>query len=172
MPGFSITPLGTFPPPTPDDFPVGIQWQDDGTNLGDRTADTVNLRHGLTASRGTAETANVLTIDAGTFTWRDVTADDLVLSADISNGLKVTSGTATIITVPNDDQLDIAASDGDVSLLIMQAGAGSVAVVGQSGVVVRVRAALAASLAGQYAVISLIHTGPDEWVLCGDLAAA
>jgi hypothetical protein len=172
MPAFSLTPLGTFPPPAPDDFPVGIQWQDDGTNLGDRTVDTVNLRHGLTASRGTAETANILTIDAGAFTWRDVLVSDLVYSTDIANGLKVDSASPVIITVPNDDQLDIAASDGDVSLLIMQAGAGSVAVVGQSGVTVLVRSALSASLAGQYAVISLIHTGPDEWVLCGDLAAA
>lgn len=172
MPGFSLTPLGTFPPPTPDDFPVGVQWQDDGTNLGDRTVDTVNLRHGLTASRGTAETANVLTVDAGTFTWRDVTADDLVESTDISNGLKVTSGTATVITVPGDDQLDIAASDGDVSILIMQAGAGAVSVVGQSGVTINVRSALTATLAGQYAVISLIHTDANEWVVCGDLAAA
>lgn len=172
MPGFSLTPLGTFPPPTPDDFPVGIQWQDDGTNLGDRTVDTVNLRHGLTASRGTAETANVLTIDAGTFTWRDVTVDALVTSTDISNGIKVTAAGATTITVPGDDQLDIAASDGDVSILIMQGGAGAPSIVGQSGVTVNVRAALSATLAGQYAVISLIHTAANEWVLCGDLAAA
>lgn len=172
MPAFSLTPLGTFPPPTPDDFPVGIQWQDDSTNLGDRTVDTVNLRHGLTASRGTAETANVLTIDAGAFNWRDVLVSDLIYSTDISNGLKVDSASPVVITVPGDDHLDIAASDGDVSMLIMQAGAGSVSVVGQSGVVVNVRAALSASLAGQYAVISLIHTGADEWVLCGDLATA
>ena len=83
MPGFSLTPLGTFPPPTPDDFPVGIQWQDDGTNLGDRTVDTVNLRRGLVASRGTAETANVLTVDANVFTWSDVTADYDLLEADL-----------------------------------------------------------------------------------------
>lgn len=172
MPAFGLTPLGTFPPPTPADFPVGIQWQDDGANLGDRTVDTVNLRHGLTASRGTAETANVLTIDAGAFTWRDVLVSDLVYSSDIANGLKVNSASPVVITVPGDDQLDIAASDGDVSLLIMQAGAGAVSVVGQSGVTVRVRSALSASLAGQYAVISLIHTDANEWVLCGDLAAA
>lgn len=172
MPSFSLTPLGTFPPPTPDDFPVGIQWQDDGTNLGDRTADTVNLRHGLTASRGTAETANVLTIDAGTFTWRDVPADDLLEAGDISNGIKGTGASPTVITVPGDDQLDIAATDGDVSILIMQAGAGSVSVVGQSGVTINVRSALSRALAGQYAVISLIHTGLNEWVVCGDLAAS
>ena len=63
MPGFSLSPLGTFPPPTNDDFPVGIQWQDDGVDLGDRAVDTVNLRDGIVGSRGTGETANVLTID-------------------------------------------------------------------------------------------------------------
>lgn len=65
MPGFSITPAGPFPPPASGDFPVGIQWQDDGVDLGDRAVDTVNLRDGIVASRGTGETANVLTIDVG-----------------------------------------------------------------------------------------------------------
>jgi hypothetical protein len=63
MPGFSITPVASYPPPTGEPFPVGIQWQDDGTNLGDRTVDTINLRDGIVGSRGSGETANVLTID-------------------------------------------------------------------------------------------------------------
>lgn len=64
MPGFSLTPLGTFPPAAPADFPVGVQWQQDGTNLGDRTIDTIDLSDGLTGTRGTGETANVLTLQA------------------------------------------------------------------------------------------------------------
>jgi hypothetical protein len=173
MPGFSLTPLGTFPPPTPDDFPVGIQWQDDGTNLGDRTVDTVNLRRGLVASRGTAETANVLTVDANVFTWSDVTADYDLLEADLGNGLRVDfDGSNVAIIVPGDTELGIAQTDGDVSVLIMQAGVGVVSVVPQSGVTINVRSALLAQTAGRYAVLSLIHTGTDEWVLCGDLAAA
>lgn len=170
MTGFSLTPLGTFPPPTPDDFPVGVQWQDDGSNLGDRTVDTVNLRRGLVASRGTAETANVLTIDANVFTWADVTADYDLLEADLGNGIKVDfAGSNVAVIVPGDTELGIADSDGDVSVLIMQAGIGVVSIVGQSGVTINVRSALVAQTAGQYAVVSLIHTGPNEWVLCGDL---
>ena len=173
MPGFSITPLGTFPPPTPDDFPVGVQWQDDGANLGDRTVDTVNLRRGMTASRGTAETANVLTIDAAVFRWADVIDDYLLLEADLGNGLRVDyAGSSAIVTVPGDAQLGIAAADGDVSVLILQAGVGVVSVVSQSGVTINVRSALLPRTAGQHAVLSLIHTGANEWVLCGDLAAA
>lgn len=171
MPAFSISPASPFPPSTGEPFPVGIQWQDDGLNLGDRTVDTVNIRTRLLASRGSGETSNVLTIDAGAFTWRDVTDDDSVAAADLGNGLKVeTAGSATLITVPGDDELGLSASEGDVSMLIMQAGVGAVSVEGQSGVIVRVRSALLAQLAGQYAVASLIHTGPDEWVICGDLA--
>ena len=75
-------------------------------------------------------------------------------------------------TIPGDTELGLLDGDGDVSVLITQYGAGTVAVVGQSGVTVNVRSALTLSLAGQYAVASLIHTGPNEWVLCGDLAAA
>lgn len=173
MPGFSLTPLGTFPPPTPDDFPVGIQWQDDGTNLGDRTVDTVNLRRGLEASRGTAETANVLTIDAGTFTWRDVVDDDVLVGTDLSNGLKVDfAGSTVTITVPGDSTLGLLSGDGDVSVLITQYGVGAVVLVAQSGVTINVRSALSLQLAGQHATASLIHTGANEWVLCGDLAAA
>lgn len=173
MPGFSISPAAPFPPQTGEPFPVGIQWQNDGENLGDRTVDTINIRTRLSASRGSGETANVVTIDGGTFTWRDVTDDDAVAESDLGNGLKVnTDGSSTLITVPGDDELGISATDGDVSLLIMQAGAGAVVVAGQSGVTVNVRSALSLTLAGQYAVISLIHTGPNEWVVCGDLATS
>jgi hypothetical protein len=64
MPAFSLTPVGTFPPPT-GEFPENIQWQQDGVNLGDRAVDTVNLTGSLVGSRGTGETANVLTLADG-----------------------------------------------------------------------------------------------------------
>lgn len=173
MPGFSLTPLGTFPPPSPDDFPVGVQWQDDGTNLGDRTVDTVNLRRGMRASRGTAESANVLTVDTNVFTWRDVVADDLLVESDLGNGLKVNfAGSTVAITVPGDTQLGLLEGDGDVSVLITQYGVGAVVLMPQSGVTINVRSALSLQLAGQHATASLIHTGANEWVLCGDLAAS
>lgn len=64
MPGFSLTPLGTFPPPSPSDFPVGIQFQHEGVDVGGRTIDTINFVAGavLDVTVGTGETANVLTI--------------------------------------------------------------------------------------------------------------
>lgn len=173
---FGLTPAGAgFPPQAPDAFPNYIQFQDNGTNLGDADADTVNFRRGFQATRGTGENAAVVTVDANVFTWRDVEASDLLDAADLGNGLKVNislSGGPAVITVPGDDQLGLLEGDGDVSVLIMQAGAGGVSVQPQSGVTVNVRSALSLTLAGQYAVASLIHTGLDEWVLCGDLATS
>lgn len=64
MPGFSLTPVAGFPPPTEDAFPQFIQFQFDGVNLGGPDADTVNFVPGETFSvtRGTGEDANVITV--------------------------------------------------------------------------------------------------------------
>lgn len=44
---FGVTPVAGFPPPpTSDQFPGGIQWQLDGTDVGDRTIDTVSFVEG------------------------------------------------------------------------------------------------------------------------------
>lgn len=171
--GFAMTPASGYPPPTPDEFPNFIQFQGNGTDLGGPDADTVNLRRGLQATRGTGENANVITVDSNVFTWRDVTEDADLAEGDLGNGLKVDSAASSLaITVPGDTELGLLEGDGDVSVLIMQYGSGSVTLTGQSGVTINVRSALTLTLAGQYAVASLIHTGPNEWVLCGDLAAA
>lgn len=45
---FGVTPVTGFPPPTPDEFPGGIQWQLDGVDVGDRTIDTVSFVSGET----------------------------------------------------------------------------------------------------------------------------
>lgn len=167
---FGITPAAGFPPQASDEFPNYIQFQNQGTDLGLPNVDTVNFGRNLIATRGTGENANVVTVTGEAFTWSDVAGDYLLDVADLGNGLKATHNSGpVIVTVPGDTQLGIDTED--VSVLIMQAGAGSVAVVGQSGVTVNVRSALAAETAGQYAVLSLIHTGADEWVLCGDLGA-
>ena len=172
MATFSLTPMGAFPPPAPEDFPVGTQYENSGTVLGDRSADTINFRRGLNATRGLAENANVITIDANVFDWIEVTASRLLDETDLGNGLKVDSATDVVITVPGDTQLNIQPSDGAVSLLLMQQGAGTVTVVGQSGVQILSRAALSQQIAGQYGVISLIYSEANTWVVCGDLAAA
>lgn len=165
---FGITPASGFPPQASDEFPNYIQFQNQGSALGLPNVDTVNFGRNLVASRGTGENANVVTVVAEAFTWSDIANDHLVTASDIGNGLKATHNSGpVIVTVPGDTQLGIDTED--VSILIMQGGAGTVSVVGQSGVTVNVRSALLAETAGQYAVLSLIHTGADEWVLCGDL---
>lgn len=166
--GFGITPATGFPPQASDEFPNYIQFQNQGTDLGLPNVDTVNFGRNLTATRGTGENANVVTVVADAFTWTEATNDYLLSSDDLGNGVKATHNSGpVVVTVPGDTELGITTED--VSVLIMQAGAGSVSVVGQSGVTVNVRSALLPQTAGQYAVLSLIHTGADEWVLCGDL---
>lgn len=64
MPAFAITALGGFPPPTSEEFPQFIQWQNQGTNLGLPDVDTVNVSTGMTATRGTGENANTVTLTA------------------------------------------------------------------------------------------------------------
>jgi len=168
---FSITPASGFPPQASDEFPNYIQFQNQGTDLGLPNVDTVNFSRNLAATRGTGENANVVTVAAEAFVWNDVANDHLLTASDLGNGVKATHNSGpVVITVPGDTALGIDAED--VSVLIMQAGAGSVSIVGQGGVTVNVRSALLPETAGQYAVLSLIHTGADEWVLCGDLGTA
>lgn len=59
---FAITPTTGFNPPTDAEFPDYMQFQADGVDLGDRAADTLNFATGLTATRGTGEAANVVTV--------------------------------------------------------------------------------------------------------------
>lgn len=173
---FGFNPAGNgFPSQAPEGFPNFILFQADGTALGEADADTVNFRRGFQATRGTGENSGVVTVDANVFTWRDVAASDTLGATDLGNGLKVDvslSGGPAVITIPDDTTLELLDGDGDVSVLIMQAGTGEVQVLADTGVTVNVRSALSLTLAGQYAVASLIHTGANEWVLCGDLQAA
>ncbi len=170
---FGLTPAGSgFPPQAADAFPNYIQFQDGGVDLGAADADTVNFRRGFIATRGDGENSGVVTVDANVFTWREVTDDAALTGDDLGNGVKSLAAAPMVLTIPGDTELGLLDGDGDVSVLITQYGSGTVAVVGQSGVTVNVRSALTLSLAGQYAVASLIHTGANEWVLCGDLTAA
>ena len=63
MPAFSVTPLTDVPPPQAADFPDFIQFQAAGTDLGLSDADTLNFSTGLTATRGTGENSNVVTVE-------------------------------------------------------------------------------------------------------------
>lgn len=43
MSAFSISPAAGANPDTPNAFPLGLQWQLDGVNVGDRSVSTVNF---------------------------------------------------------------------------------------------------------------------------------
>jgi len=52
MTGFSVSPVGAFPPAEDDGFPRFIQFQCEGVNLGGPDADTVNFVGLIVATRG------------------------------------------------------------------------------------------------------------------------
>lgn len=66
MTAFSVTPAQGFTPPENGDFPNYIQFQQDGVNLGLPSVDTVDFSDGLTATRGTGENENKITVTAPT----------------------------------------------------------------------------------------------------------
>lgn len=67
MPGFALTPVAGFNPQVPDEFPVGLQFQLNGENLGGPDVDTFNVVLGgsgtvLSFTRGTGEFAGTVTL--------------------------------------------------------------------------------------------------------------
>ena len=64
MTAFSVSPAQGFTPATDEGFPQFIQFQADGVNLGGPDADTLDFGPGLTATRGTGENENKITVDA------------------------------------------------------------------------------------------------------------
>lgn len=65
---FSITPLTEMPAPDQSDFPNFLQWRQDGVDLGLPDADTIDCTAGITATRGTGENSNVITLSAADVT--------------------------------------------------------------------------------------------------------
>ncbi len=118
MPSFTITPVSTASA-VDDGFQNFIQFQQDGTNLGLPDVDTVNLTDGITATRGTGESANVLTLTAdsapsgsisvaqdGTVVQTGVRALNFTgFSVDVIPG---TGDTATVeVTSPGDSDTNV-----------------------------------------------------------------
>jgi len=95
MTGFSVTPVGAFPPAEDEGFPQFIQWQALGVDLGGPDADTVDFEGGLTATRGTGENANVVTVSTGLQWELDGTplGDTNVSVVDLGAGLTAARGT-------------------------------------------------------------------------------
>jgi len=176
MPGFSVTPVGPFPPVNPEDFPDFLQWQWEGDDVGSTAVDTVNFTGSGIASMsvGTGENTNVLEIEieggGGALSWRDVPGDTSLEADDAENGLSCTATTGEqVITVPADADLDL---DPGTAILIYAAGAADVTIEAAVGVTLNVREALSTTLAGQYATATLIKHAANEWIVCGDLGAA
>lgn len=166
MPGFSVTPVGPFPPANSEDFPDFLQWQVDGVDVGTTAVSTVNLTGAVAATIGTGENEEVLTIEIGAtaLTWRSAPGDTALAASDAGNGIATTgtTGTQTITITGND------IDDGEM-VLVYQEGAAGVNIVAASGISLRVRSPLTAVSAGQYATVTIIKRGAT-YILCGDLA--
>lgn len=63
---FGISPSSPTPPVTSEGFPRYIQFQNDGTDLGEPDVSTVNFQDGLIATRGAGENANRVTVEVDT----------------------------------------------------------------------------------------------------------
>lgn len=166
---FSMTPVTGYPPVADGGFPTFIQIQDNGTNLGGPDADTLNFVGSARATRGVGENAGTVQIRIGPMSWNEQTDDYTLQVGDAEQGVAMNCIGDNIVTVPADDQLDV---DVGTSILVYQEGAGQTSFMPVSGVELRVNSRLAAALATQDAVATLIKRAPNVWVLAGDLGAA
>ena len=166
MPGFSVTPVGPFPPVNPEDFPDFLQWQWAGDDIGSTAVDTVNLVGAVSVTIGTGENENVLTIDVGdtTLSWREAAGDTTLLAADAGNGIVTTGTTGGQNIVITGDDIEVGQM-----VLIYQEGAAGVDIAVASGLNLRVRDGLLPESAGQYATLTIIRRSTTDYILCGDL---
>ncbi len=175
MATFGITPVTGYPQPPSDDFPQFIQFQENGENLGAPDADTLNFGNGITATRGTGENSNIVSVTAtggggsGPVAWRSITGNDTLLLADAENAIATNGGAPLTITVP--PHADVAYDSG-VSILIKWETGEQPTIVGGAGVAVDVDPSFNPAVARVNGVISLINRDTDWWVLAGDLDPA
>lgn len=175
MPSFSITPVTGYPLPASDEFPQFIQFQENGEDLGGPDADTVNFANGVTATRGTGESANVITVTAegggggGPITWRSVTTDDTLVLGDAENGVATSISEAGTITIP--PHADVAFDTGTAILVLWEAE-GQPTIAPGAGVTLNVDANFEPSVAREQGIVSIINRDVDVWVLAGDMTVA
>ena len=180
MVAFSVSPVGPFPPATDLGFPDFLQWLLNGVNVGDTSVAFVNLVGAVDATIGTGEETDVLTVNIGAVpaptpsvvTWRDVPGDTTLVIGDNNNGLSCSqTGTTQTVTIPLDTGDPTVDLPTGASVLIYAAGTATVALAAAGGVTLNVRAAFGASLAGQFAVATLLKRATNLWIACGDLVA-
>lgn len=106
---FAITPTTSFPPPTPDAFPMGLQWQLEGADVGDRSIDTVNFVTGDDLAMAAAGTTLTITIPSG----GGGTVPNLILSLEGATfgafgGVDFSDWTATVVQTSTDAEWVVA----------------------------------------------------------------
>lgn len=158
---FSVTPTQGFVPPEDEGFPNFIQFQQDGVDLGGPDADTVNFINGLSATRGTGENENVVTVTTG-LTWRRVDGDGAVVTEDVNNGIRMTAVTGAPVLSVGAGFLE----EGN-SILVAAFGA-DVTITSTPSLIYR-SAAFQAKVSGGGGIATLIGMDDGSVLLCGDL---
>ena len=121
-------------------------------------------------SAGTALTAAETTIsEAHRLTGTPVntqtgTTYTLVLS-DAGKMVTLSNAASIAVTVPTNASVAFATG---ARIDLAQLGAGSVAIAGDTGVTVNSKSAYA-TIGARYVAVTLIKTGTNTWLLCGDL---
>jgi hypothetical protein len=170
VPSFGITPVTGFPPVTDDGFPRFIQFRVDGNDVGGRSVENVNFVGDVSGTVSSDGSTATFDIGVPGINWTDVPGDYMLTDTDVDAGIAATgvSG-AQVITIPGDDELD---ADVGRAVLIYADGGATVQIVPASGVTLRYRDAFIAEIAGQFGIVTLIKRAANEWLLCGDMAAA
>jgi hypothetical protein len=172
MATFGITPVSGFPLPQSEDFPQFIQFQENGEDLGAPDADTLNFANGVTATRGTGENANVVTVTAeggggaGPITWRSAAASTTLVLADAENGVAMNGGASAVVTIPTHAAV---AYDTGVSILLLWESGVKPTIDPAVGVTLTIDPSFEASIARLNGVVSLINRAVNSWVLAGDM---
>lgn len=170
MATFGITPVTGFPPVTDDGFPRFIQFQVDGNDVGGRSVENVNFVGDVSGT--VSSDGSTVTVDIGVpgVNWTDVPGDYTLTDDDVDAGIAATGVSGTqVITIPGDDELD---ADVGRAILLYAEGGATVQIAPASGVTLRYRDAFIAEIAGQFGIVTLIKRAANEWLLCGDMAAA
>lgn len=179
---------GLVPAPQPGDaaafkvLAASGNWVDAGGNAfgnisvggvtvaADSAGDTLTLTAGTgVALSGDAGTDTVTIATTGTAALNTQTAAYTVVLGDEHNVIEVNVASAVNVTIPTNATAAIPVGS---FLIVKQRGAGSVTLVGASGVTLNFPSDKAARTRAQYSFISAYKRATDEWDVAGDLGDA
>lgn len=168
MATFGITPVGTFPPPTADNFPEFLQWQQDGTDVGTTAVETINITGGASVSINAG--GDTLTVDVGVsaFSWRTVASDYTLAVDDDGNGINAAnfSESANTITIPAHANVAIPVG---ARVTLCMTGITRTDISPVTGVTLQYPSWANPAFAAQYSIIYLDQIATDVWVMSGDM---